>query len=107
MSDSKNDAAPGAPVATGAPAEDCTTCRHHAKQKRPQPLWFEGEQMRTLDDDRDVFICMGEGPHRGREILLPVRCDAYSIARKSNLPPELEARMAAALARTGRRGDER
>jgi hypothetical protein len=87
--------------------EDCTTCRHHAKQKRPQPLWFEGEQMRTLDDDKDVIVCMGEGPHKGREMVSPVRCDAYSAAQKRAISPELEARMAAALQRAGRRGGER
>lgn len=88
--------------------EDCSNCRHHAKQKRPDPLWFEGEKMRTLDDDRDVYLCRAEGgPHAGKDFREPIRCESWSASDRTVLSPELEERMAAALKRMDRRGRER
>jgi len=80
--------------------ENCSNCRHHTRQKRAQPLWFEaGEQMRTLDDDKDIFVCMAVGAHQGRELLEPIRCAVYSPGRKGVMTSELSQRMDAALER--------
>lgn len=82
---------------------DCSTCRHHTKQKRIYPGFSDGERNRDLDEKKDTFLCLGEGPYKGRDLVEPVHCEGYSPGQVSQIPSDLDRRMEAALARMQRR----
>lgn len=81
----------------------CANCRHHVRQSRPHALWFEGEQMRTLDEDVLVYICRAEGENHGKEFLEPVSCGLHAPPEQSKGLADLDARMAAARERWSRK----
>lgn len=84
--------------------EDCSTCRHHTRQERIYPGFNpEGEKDSSLDVKKPVYVCLSpQGSHSNRDLLTPIRCEAYSPGQKADVPIELSQRMEAAMARMRR-----